>query len=87
VVARRRHVAFVIFRHAGPEVDVVDVNGTNRMVLAQDATMPVWSPDGREIAFARGEGELWAIDVASKAERKIAAPGRIVSPPDWQALR
>ncbi|MFN8423152.1 MAG: hypothetical protein U0470_07075 [Anaerolineae bacterium] len=52
---------------------------------------PTWSPDGREIAFVvrsdRGagfEGELWAIDVATGAVRRLFAhPGWDDVHPAW----
>jgi TolB protein len=78
-----KRVAFVVFRKSAPELDVVDADGSGRTVVAHDATLPVWSPDGREIAFVRGQ-ELWAIEVKSKRERRIADVTGIQSPPDWQ---
>jgi Tol biopolymer transport system component len=81
-----RRVAFVIFRRAGPELDVVDADGRNRRAVTQRAAWPVWSPDGREIAFVRGD-ELWAIELGSNRERRIADVTGIQSPPDWQPRR
>src|SRR5262249_35898807 len=51
-----------------------------------DDYMPTWSPDDGEIAFAsaRGTGQaLWAVDVASGAERKVSDTGGRVDAPSW----
>src|SRR5947209_7475927 len=51
-----------------------------------DDYMPTWSPDDSEIAFAsaRGTGQsLWAVNVASGAERKVADAGGRVDAPSW----
>ena len=43
------------------------------------ATGPAWSPDGREVVFSKGGGEVWRIDVASRGSdtkpRPIASLG------------
>jgi len=51
-----------------------------------DDDMPTWSPDDSEIAFAsaRGTGQaLWAVNVASGAERKVSDAGGRVDAPSW----
>jgi eukaryotic-like serine/threonine-protein kinase len=58
--------------------------------LADFGYNPCWSPDGREVVvssvewldvMSRGtQGELWVIDVASGARRRIATPGDAVQP-------
>jgi Tol biopolymer transport system component/C-terminal processing protease CtpA/Prc len=40
---------------------------------AENDISPRWSPDGKQIAFVRGGDELHVLDVASGAERKLAA--------------
>ena len=48
--------------------------------------MPTWSPDDKEIAFAstRNSGaSVWAVDVASRAERKVLDAAGRVDAPSW----
>jgi len=51
-----------------------------------DDYMPTWSPDDKEIAFAsaRGTGQsVWAINVATGAERKVTDAAGRVDAPSW----
>jgi Tol biopolymer transport system component/cytosine/adenosine deaminase-related metal-dependent hydrolase len=51
-----------------------------------DDYMPTWSPDDTEIAFAsaRDTGQaVWAVNVATGAERKVASAGGRVDAPSW----
>ncbi len=51
-----------------------------------DDYMPSWSPDDREIAFAsaREDGRsVWAVNVATLAERKVSSAGGRVDAPSW----
>jgi Tol biopolymer transport system component len=51
-----------------------------------DDYMPTWSPDDKEIAFAsaRGTGQsLWAVNVATGAERKVLDAAGRVDAPSW----
>jgi len=53
---------------------------------AADDYMPSWSPDDKEIAFAsaREDGQsVWAINVATGAERKLSSAGGRVDAPSW----
>ena len=48
--------------------------------------MPTWSPDDREIAFGSGRDGgtgVWAVDVATGAERQIATATGRVDAPSW----
>ena len=72
-------------------VNVRPVNrGPGRLVTA--GFSPAWSPAGGEIAFVRGTG-LFAVDLATGAERTIADASTICPPgnetsisvPDWSA--
>jgi TolB protein len=52
-----------------------------------DDDFPAWSPDGRTIAFSRGNGEgpeeLWVIDLAMRGERMLTAQGLMDYSPSW----
>jgi Tol biopolymer transport system component len=51
-----------------------------------DDYMPSWSPDDKEIAFAsaREDGQsVWAVNVATGAERKVSSAGGRVDAPSW----
>src|SRR5262245_21533531 len=53
-----------------------------------DDYMPTWSPDDTEIAFAsaREDGQsVWAVSVASGAERKVSSASGRVDAPSWAA--
>ncbi|HEV8210757.1 MAG TPA: hypothetical protein VGP77_11565, partial [Vicinamibacterales bacterium] len=53
-----------------------------------DDFMPSWSPDDKEIAFASSrddQGALWAVDVATGAERKVSSVSGRVDAPSWGA--
>jgi Tol biopolymer transport system component len=73
--------------NAAPEVRRASLDGSDVEVLAQatsadwSCVAPVWSPDGREIAYA-SEGALRVRTVATGAVRTIAT-GRRVCRPAW----
>lgn len=73
---RGGHYDVWLFTLAGGEVRQLTTNPAN------DFT-PAWSPDGREIVFVsdRRERGLHAIDVASGAERLVAADTRAIAAP------
>ena len=50
-----------------------------------DDYMPSWSPDDTEIAFvsARENRTIWAVNVASGAERKVSSTTGTVDAPSW----
>ena len=53
-----------------------------------EAEGPSWAPNGRAIMFTRGasQGQLWYVDVASGATRRVPTPlGG--SDPAWSPLR
>jgi tricorn protease len=47
---------------------------------AENDVTPVWSPDGKSIAFMRGAKQLHVVDVGTKADRLLAA-GELDRPP------
>ena len=47
---------------------------------------PTWSPDGRKIAYVSNETrhpQIYVIDVATKAKRRLTSRGRENIDPDW----
>ncbi len=87
------HVAYSFHPRADlnrTEIRLVDVEtGTVRALTGAPATHdrePVWSPDGREVAFVAQRGEwyeLRTIDVESGAEQALAAADADFSEPSW----
>lgn len=71
-IAFNRHVAGDI--HTDPVLDtfVVNADGSNERNLTQSrgGFDPVWSPDGRRLAFVRA-GSVWTIDGAGRNERRL----------------
>ena len=51
---------------AGSSIYVVDLDGSDLRLLAAGATAPVWSPDGRRIAFRTGCGGIKLITPAGR---------------------
>jgi len=49
---------------------VVGVDGSGRRRLVDDGADPVWSPDGRSIAFLR-RGDLWVMDADGTSQRNL----------------
>ena len=53
-----------------------------------DDYMPTWSPDDKEIAFASARDDqaaVWAVDIATGAERKVSSASGRVDAPSWGA--
>jgi Tol biopolymer transport system component len=57
------------------------------------ASNPVWSPDGRRIAYEVGESGIWTIAADGKAPRLVIesqsgdSGGTVAGEPSWQPLR
>src|SRR5215470_7662602 len=70
---------------------VLDTRSGDLRQLTKDPAddyMPTWSPDDEEIAFAstRENGQsVWAVSVASGAERKVSSASGRVDAPSWAA--
>jgi DNA-binding winged helix-turn-helix (wHTH) protein len=87
---------FVVFSWSGPNPeDATDlwikaVDGDAQHPLTQtpaSETFPVWSPNGRDIAFLRAGQGVFVISVYGGTERKIADTGSALGwTPDGQAL-
>jgi tricorn protease len=70
-----RRLAYVSNREGAPRIYLYDFNANAESQLTRgDAgdTTPRFSPDGKTIAFARGGGELRALDLESRQERSLA---------------
>jgi TolB protein len=65
-----------------------DGSGTRILTRGVYAEGPSWAPNGRAVMFTRGasQGQLWYVDVASGALRRVSTPlGG--SDPAWSPLR
>lgn len=84
-------VAAILSIHGNPELYVLDMNrGTwTRLTNTEHDVegQPTWSPDGTKIAFVRGVNsqQIWVVDVATKAARRLTSQGRKNLDPDWGA--
>jgi len=50
---------------------------------SQDKKNPVWSPDGKNILYRSGNGELFIIDVQSNFKKEILAKVKYCADPKW----
>jgi len=74
----------------GFRIGVMAPDGSGERILTGGgyAEGPTWAPNGRAVMFTRGasQGELWYVDVASGATRRVPTPlGG--SDPAWSPLR
>ena len=62
--------------------------GGQRLLTREAGEGPTWAPNGRAIMYQRGlgRGQVWYVDVASGATRRIQTPLE-GSDPSWSALR
>jgi len=75
----------------GPEAVAMRLDGTGSTVLARNASQPVYSPDGSEVAFVRVQerrlettSDLFAMNAdGSQARRLTKTPGKLESWPSW----
>lgn len=67
------------------ELVLFDADGKEPLVLLRDSTLamlPSWRPDGKAVIFTSyrgGKPELWSIDVATRALRKVASVGELTT--------
>jgi len=59
--------------------------GTRFTFGPEPGAFPVWSPDGKDLAYADGQGTLWirAGDGAAEAVRVYSEPGQFIAPTSW----
>ena len=59
-----------------------------RLLTRESGEGPTWAPNGRAIMYQRGlgRGQVWYVDVASGATRRVPTPLE-GSDPSWSALR
>jgi TolB protein len=71
------------------QIGVMTPDGAGERILTRGeyAEGPSWAPNGRAVMFTRGasQGDLWYVDVASGATRRVATPLQ-GSDPDWSPL-
>lgn len=68
-------LVYVSNREGAPHIYLYDFTANVELQLTRDGagdTTPRFSPDGKTIAFARGAGELRALDIESKQERSLS---------------
>lgn len=83
-----QQIAYERFLDAGePQLAVVDADGTDQQVIAEQAVQPAWSPDGALIAFASSQvsgtrsAELSVIRSDGTGRRQLAAG--VAGQPAW----
>ena len=87
--AARGELAFVGTDRGLPQIFVVGADGTGRRRLTDgpgSSTTPVWSPDGRTIAFVRqiGDGsQVYVMNADGGAPRALTAGAGRVAGPAW----
>ncbi len=57
-------------RNTGARVFTIKPDGTDRRLVIQDGKDPVWSPDGRKIAFTR-DGHAYKVNPDGTNEREV----------------
>jgi len=70
-------------------IGVMRPDGSGERLLTRDAGEgPTWAPNGRAIMYQRGlgRGQVWFVDVASGATRRVPTPLE-GSDPSWSPLR
>ena len=78
-----RRLVYVSDRDGTPHVFAYDFSSNSETQLTRDAaddSTPVFSPDGKSLAFLRGAKELRVFDLADKKERVVAS-GSFERPP------
>ena len=67
------------------QVWVMNAGGSEARILAQDGAQPVWSPDGRRIAFER-QSDIYVMNADGSGQRNLTrGAGRRESGPVWSS--
>jgi TolB protein len=80
------------YRASTYQIHVMDADGSEPRMLAQDGAEPVWSPDGRKIAFKKefrggigwpAESDIYVMNADGSEQRKLTRGARRESSPVW----
>ena len=79
--------AAILSFQGNPELYVLQGDSYSRLTTTpyEVEGQPTWSPDGKKIAFVRGDKsqQIWVVDVATKQTRRLTSRSRQNIDPDW----
>jgi TolB protein len=78
-------IAFVTARDGDSEIYVMNADGSEQRKLTRNTVRdfyPVWSPDGRRIAFERN-GQVWLMNADGSGQRRLTRNGARNFAPAW----
>jgi TolB protein len=64
------------------EIWLVRSDGTGRRRLTMDGSEPAWSPDGRQLAFAREDG-IYVVSADGSGEKRVVRTEGHTASPSW----
>ena len=79
-------------RDGNPEIYVMNADGSGQVRMTEDPaddSQPVWSPDGREIAFVSerdGNREIYVMNASTGGHRRLTFNEFDDWDPDWQTI-